>query len=200
MTFARASISAHSVDIQEATISDLPLLFDMIIGALNSLLPGSFAEACANSDTRLIFNLRHNVMKNKDVFTALLLKRVQQLGLDLMEEGGITIPPLEWDGALGPREVNVIERLGFLLDAYQAKVWYWEVKAFPPLPTRPFAGPFATPNSHCQRTKKTDCGDGAQAHPHIHAGGHLQRICASFVRVAHYDRLLYRCTPQGSSF
>ena len=71
-------------------------------------------------------------MKSRDVFTALLLKRVQQLGLDLMEEGGITIPPLEWDGALGPREVNVIERLGFLLDAYQAKVWYWEVKAFPP--------------------------------------------------------------------
>ena len=71
-------------------------------------------------------------MKNKDELTGLLLQDVQQLGLDLMDEGVLNISPLEWDGALGPKEVNIIERLGFLLDAYQASVWYWEVK-IPPL-------------------------------------------------------------------
>ena len=82
---------------------------------------------CANSDTSLIFSARHKVMESRDVFTDKLLKRVQELGLDLMNEGAITIPPLEWDGSLGPSEVNVIERLGFLLDAYHARVWYWEI-------------------------------------------------------------------------
>ena len=66
-------------------------------------------------------------MKSRDVFTDKLLKRVQELELDLMNEGAITIPPLEWDGSLGPSEVNVIDRLGFLLDAYHARVWYWEI-------------------------------------------------------------------------
>jgi hypothetical protein len=124
-------ISASNVDVQNATVSDLPRLCDEVIGALNPLIPGSFTEASANSDTSHIFSLRHRVMKFKDVFIGLLLARVQQLGLDLMDEGVITISPLEWDGSLGPSEDLVIERLGFLLDAYQAKVWYWEVRAFP---------------------------------------------------------------------
>jgi hypothetical protein len=98
------------------------------------MIPGSFTEASANSDTSHIFSLRHRVMKFKDVFIGLLLARVQQLGLDLMDEGVITISPLEWDGALGPSEDLVIERFGFLLDAYQVKVWYWEVRAFPSFP------------------------------------------------------------------
>ena len=128
------TISASNVDVQNATVSDLPVLCDEVIGALNPLIPGSFTEASANSDTSFIFNLRHRVMKFKDVFIGLLLARVQQLGLDLMDEGVITISPLEWNGSLGPSEDLVIERLGFLLDAYQAKVWYWEVRAFPSFP------------------------------------------------------------------
>ena len=73
------------------------------------------------------------IIRNKDVFTGLLLQDVQQLGRDLMDEGVLKISPLEWDGALGPREVEIIERLGFLLDAYDASVWYWEVKIQTPL-------------------------------------------------------------------
>ena len=121
-------ISASNVDVENATVSELPGLCDEVIGALNPLIPGSFTEASANSDTSFIFNLRHRVMKFKDVFIGLLLARVQQLGLDLMDEGVIAISPLEWDGALGPSEDLVIERFGFLLDAYQVKVWYWEVR------------------------------------------------------------------------
>jgi len=127
-------ISLDNVDMNNATIRDIPKLCDAMIGALNPLLPGSLIEASANSDTSRIFSLRHKVMKIQDVFTVLLLKRVQQLALDLVDEGVITIPPLEWDGSSGPSEVNVIERLGFLLDAYHVSVWYWEVKAFPPPP------------------------------------------------------------------
>jgi hypothetical protein len=29
--------------------------------------------------------------------------------------------------ALGPRELKLMERLGFLIDAYQVETWYWEV-------------------------------------------------------------------------
>ena len=115
-------------------MSDLPQLCDEVIGALNPLIPGLFTEASENSDTSLVFSLRHKVMKFKNVFIGLLLARVQQLGLDLMDEGVITISPLEWDGSLGPSEDLIIERLGFLLDAYQAKVWYWEVRALPSFP------------------------------------------------------------------
>ena len=149
-----------SVDVQNATVSDLPKLCDEVIGALNPLIPGSFTEASANSDTSFIFNLRHRVMKIKNTFIGLLLARVQQLGLDLMDEGVITISPLEWDGALGPSEDLVIERFGFLLDAYQVKVWYWEVR--PSLLSHfLLEGPdesilassillnFATPTPHC---------------------------------------------------
>ena len=36
----------------------------------------------------------------------------------LRQEAVITVPPLEWDGSLGPKEELVIARLGFLLNAY----------------------------------------------------------------------------------
>ena len=120
-------ISADNVDIQNATVWDLPEVFDVMIEALDSWLPASFIGAAANSDTSHIFRLRHIIIVNKGVFTGLLLQDVEQLGLSLLDEGVLTISPLEWDGALGPSEVNVIDRLGFLLDAYQASVWYWEV-------------------------------------------------------------------------
>ena len=34
---------------------------------------------------------------------------------------------MEWDGSLGPEEEIVIERLGFLLNAYTVQAWYWEI-------------------------------------------------------------------------
>ena len=153
-------ISASNVDVENATVSELPGLCDEVIGALNRLIPGSFTEASENGDTNRVFSLRHKVMKFKNVFIGLLLARVQQLGLDLMDEGVIAISPLEWDGALGPSEDLVIERFGFLLDAYQVKVWYWEVR--PSLLSHfLLEGPdesilassillnFATPTPHC---------------------------------------------------
>jgi hypothetical protein len=127
------NISAHNMDIQKATVWNLPDVYDVMIGALNRVLPVSSIETAANSDIKRIFSLRQKIIRNKDVFTGLLLQDVQQLGRDLMDEGVLKISPLEWDGALGPREVEIIERLGFLLDAYDASVWYWEVKIQTPL-------------------------------------------------------------------
>ena len=43
---------------------------------------------------------------------------VLEIAFRLRKQGVITEPALEWDGSLGPEEENVIERLGFLLDAY----------------------------------------------------------------------------------
>ena len=45
----------------------------------------------------------------------------------LRKQGVITEPALEWDGSLGPEEEIVIERLGFLLNAYTVQAWYWEI-------------------------------------------------------------------------
>jgi len=45
----------------------------------------------------------------------------------LRKQGVITEPALEWDGSLGPEEEHVIERLGFLLNAYTVQAWYWEL-------------------------------------------------------------------------
>ena len=121
------NISADSVDIQKATVWDLPAIYDVMIGALNPLLPASFIDANANTDASHIFSMRHTVIKLKTKFEGALLKDLQKLGLTLLDEGVLTNPALEWDGALGTDEVAVIERLGFLLDAYQATCWYWEV-------------------------------------------------------------------------
>ena len=50
-----------------------------------------------------------------------------EIAFRLRKEGVITEPALEWDGSLGPEEENVIERLGFLLNAYTVQAWYWEI-------------------------------------------------------------------------
>ena len=36
-------------------------------------------------------------------------------------------PAQEWDGSLGPEEEQVINRLGFLLNAYTVQAWWWEL-------------------------------------------------------------------------
>ena len=50
-----------------------------------------------------------------------------EIAFRLRKEGVITEPALEWDGSLGPEEEIVIERLGFLLNAYTVQAWYWEI-------------------------------------------------------------------------
>ena len=52
---------------------------------------------------------------------------VLEIAFRLRKEGVITEPALEWDGSLGPEENVVIERLGFLLNAYTVQAWYWEI-------------------------------------------------------------------------
>lgn len=58
-------------------------------------------------------------------------KRLQQqiieIAFKLQSEGIISVSPLEWDGSLGPSEEKVINRLGFLLNAYTVQSWYWEL-------------------------------------------------------------------------
>ena len=58
--------------------------------------------------------------KLKDIFE----RQVLEIAFRLRKEGVITEPALEWDGSLGPEEKNVIERLGFLLNAYTVQAWY----------------------------------------------------------------------------
>ena len=45
----------------------------------------------------------------------------------MQKEGVVQAPPLEWDGSLGPEEEKVIDRLGFLLNAYTVQAWWWEL-------------------------------------------------------------------------
>ena len=123
-------VTSTDDDMDKATVFDLPVLFDQILQALDKLLPASPIEAAADRETDNIFKLRGKVMKSKENFKEMLRGDVEKLGLKLMDEGVIRPPPLEWDGSLGTDEVKAIERLGFLLDAYQVSVWYWEVSAF----------------------------------------------------------------------
>ena len=58
---------------------------------------------------------------------AILIDQVLQVAFKLQKEGVISCPPLEWDGELGPEEEKVIERLGFLLNAYSVQTWWWEL-------------------------------------------------------------------------
>jgi hypothetical protein len=121
------------INVDIATVLDLPVIYDQILMGFENMLSASLIEGAADRKTIRIFRLRNQVMKSKDEFRAKLLLDVEKLGLKLVEEGVIIPPPLEWDGSLGSEEVKVIERLGFLLDAYQVSVWYWEVRTLPPM-------------------------------------------------------------------
>ena len=127
----KIGLTLTSIDIDNVTVFDLPNLLDQILMAFDNLLPASLMEDAADRETANIVKLRNQVKKCKDDFRTMLLNDVEKLGLKLAEEGVIMPPPLEWDGSLGIHEVKVIERLGFLLDAYQVSVWYWEVRTLP---------------------------------------------------------------------
>ena len=55
------------------------------------------------------------------------LENVLDIAFKLQKEGVVAAPPLEWDGSLGPEEEKVINRLGFLLNAYTVQAWWWEL-------------------------------------------------------------------------
>ena len=52
---------------------------------------------------------------------------MEEIAWNLKSQGVLTLPAMEWDGSLGPREELAILRLGFLLNAYQVETWYWEL-------------------------------------------------------------------------
>ena len=53
--------------------------------------------------------------------------QVEQKGNNMLSEGVISVPPLKWDGALGEEEKRMLIRMGFVVDAFRVKAWYWEV-------------------------------------------------------------------------
>ena len=56
-----------------------------------------------------------------------VIKQVEELAWNLSRQGVLSNPALEWDGSLGNKERLAIERLGFLLNAYQIPCWFWEI-------------------------------------------------------------------------
>jgi len=57
----------------------------------------------------------------------ILIQHIEQIALTLRAEGILLLPPIEWDGRLGLEEQRVLDRLGFLLNAYHVEVFYWEL-------------------------------------------------------------------------
>ncbi len=55
------------------------------------------------------------------------MKQVEEVSWTFQRHGVLDLPTLEWDGNLGPRERIAIDRMGFLLNAYQVACWYWEM-------------------------------------------------------------------------
>jgi hypothetical protein len=56
-----------------------------------------------------------------------LAEQVEEVAWNLKRQGVLSLPALEWDGSLGTRERLAIDRMGFLLNAYQVSCWYWEM-------------------------------------------------------------------------
>jgi hypothetical protein len=55
------------------------------------------------------------------------MQQVEEVAWNLKRQGVLSLPALEWDGSLGAREQLAIDRMGFLLNAYQISCWYWEM-------------------------------------------------------------------------
>ena len=64
------------------------------------------------------------IEKKEAEFRDILLDIVLEIAFKLQKEGVLIAPPLEWDGSLGPEEQKLVERLGFLLNAYTVQAWY----------------------------------------------------------------------------
>ena len=62
-----------------------------------------------------------------------LVQQVLATAFKLRKNGIVSIPAIAWDGSLGPEEQRIINRVGFLVNAYSVQTWYWEVSLSPPL-------------------------------------------------------------------
>merc|ERR1719183_1055906 len=84
-------------------------------------------ELVTNDEMKDIHYLRLKIIDMQHQYRNALVQQAVELALMLREEGVLVIEALKWDGSLGSREVKLMERLGFLIDAYQVETWYWEV-------------------------------------------------------------------------
>ena len=81
---------------------------------------GDIPLARAYRQSETLMKISVEVQTLKDIFR----RQVLQIAFQMRKEGTLAEPALEWDGSLGPEEEKVIERLGFLLNAYTVQAWY----------------------------------------------------------------------------
>ena len=67
------------------------------------------------------------IEKGENLIKSILLEHVLEIAFKLRKEGLIEVPALEWDGSLGSEEERIINRIGFLLNAYSVQAWWWEI-------------------------------------------------------------------------
>ena len=58
-----------------------------------------------------------------------LIEKLISNGQMMMRKGMFAVPKLRWrrDELADPEERRVLDMIGFLLDAYDKKAWWWEV-------------------------------------------------------------------------
>jgi len=105
-----------------------------VILAIKAKVKEEIREKNSDSPETITSNFRQSenlmkIMAHEENLRNMLKEQILEIALRLRKEGMIVEPALEWDGSLGPEETVVINRLGFLLNAYTVQCWYWEVSA-----------------------------------------------------------------------
>jgi len=72
-------------------------------------------------------NLIVEISVHEEIVKVIVMQHVGQITRQLHEQHILALPPLAWDGSLGVEERLVINRLGFLLSAYQVQTYWWEL-------------------------------------------------------------------------
>jgi len=72
-------------------------------------------------------NLILEISAHEELVKTIVAQHIGQITRRLHEQHILPLPPLAWDGSLGVEERLVINRLGFLLCAYQVQTYWWEL-------------------------------------------------------------------------
>ena len=72
-------------------------------------------------------NLILEISNHEELVKAIVAQHIGQITRRLHEQHVLALPPLAWDRSLGVEERLVINRLGFLLSAYQVQTYWWEL-------------------------------------------------------------------------
>jgi len=110
------------LDMESVTITDFPLMCEVINGKLDSFIP----EGVHNITLSRVNSIKGQLTKWENEVSSVVSEQVEQIAIKLEEEGVIALPQLKWDGSTGPEEFLVMRRLGFLLDGYQVPCYWWE--------------------------------------------------------------------------